>query len=100
MRPEDAQEKATLKQKLTLEQKNTRAYMKQLRQITERYKVRAIYVYGRQSSAVLNQDPNPVYFPQEVKEGPKLENKQKEPEVKPDPKTEKKQVPAVKQPDE
>ena len=97
---EDAQEKATLKQKLTLEQKNTRAYMKQLRQITERYKVRAIYVYGRQSSAVLNQDPNPVYFPQEVKEGPKLENKQKEPEVKPDPKTEKKQVPAVKQPDE
>lgn len=101
---DDAQEKSTLKQKLVLEQKNTKAYMKQLRQITERYKVRAIYVYGRQSSALINQDPAPIYFPQEIKEESKPQTTKNEPEAKPEPKSdskpEKKPVPTVKQPDE
>ncbi|MEI8224201.1 MAG: hypothetical protein WCG20_03710 [bacterium] len=97
---EDAQEKSTLKKKLVLEQRNTKLYMSQLRQITERDKVRAIYVYGRQSSTIINQDPAPIYFPQEIKEELKPEIKQKEPEVKPDPKPEKKPVSGLRQPDE
>lgn len=97
---EDAQEKTTLKQKLALEQKNTRAYMQQLRQITERYKVRAIYVYARQSSKVIDPEPTPIYFPQEIKEELKPEIKPKVTEAKPDPKLEKKPASVLMQPND
>lgn len=99
---EDAKEKETLKKQLALEQKNTKTYMKRLRQITERYKVRAIYVYGRQSDAVINGGPLPVYVPQEVKEVQKPQEVKKEPEVKPVPASTEKPKPVsnLKQPDE
>jgi hypothetical protein len=42
----DADKKASLKQELKLEQANTKAYIKRLRTIIERYKVRCIYVHG------------------------------------------------------
>jgi hypothetical protein len=47
----DSTEKKSLQKELKLEQQNTKQYLKRLKLITERYTVRAIYVYGRKSVA-------------------------------------------------